>query len=82
MDVTDKHDNAEPIVEESLASGVEEAMTEERAPWLAPYRWQPGQSGNPSGRPREAQAVAQQSAQLVGEGSLLGGLSTIFEARD
>lgn len=29
-----------------------------RAPWLAPHRWQPGQSGNPSGRPRESGSLA------------------------
>jgi len=27
-------------------------------PWLAQYRWQPGQSGNPSGRPRESGSLA------------------------
>lgn len=58
MDVTDKCDNTEPIAEESPASGVEETVTGERAPWLAPYRWQPGQSGNPSGRPRESGSLA------------------------
>jgi hypothetical protein len=32
--------------------------TGERAPWLAPYRWQPGVSGNPTGRPRESGSLA------------------------
>ncbi|NOT01718.1 MAG: hypothetical protein HOP29_13935 [Phycisphaerales bacterium] len=27
-------------------------------PWLAAHRWKPGQSGNPSGRPREAGSLA------------------------
>ncbi len=30
----------------------------ERAPWLAPHRWQPGQSGNPTGRPRESGSLS------------------------
>ncbi len=30
----------------------------ERAPWLGPHRWKPGQSGNPSGRPRESGSLA------------------------
>lgn len=25
----------------------------DKKPWLAPYRWQKGQSGNPGGRPRQ-----------------------------
>lgn len=29
-----------------------------QAPWLAQYRWQPGESGNPSGRPRESGSLA------------------------
>lgn len=29
-----------------------------RAPHLVPHRWQPGQSGNPSGRPRESGSLA------------------------
>ncbi len=67
MDVTNERDNAEPIADlsavpaqagESPAPAVEEATSEERAPWLVPYRWQPGQSGNPSGRPRESGSLA------------------------
>ena len=50
MDVTNERDNAEPIAEG--------AASEERAPWLAPHRWKPGQSGNPSGRPRESGSLA------------------------
>jgi len=33
-------------------------QAEKRAPWLAPYRWPPGQSGNPTGRPRESGSLA------------------------
>jgi len=36
----------------------EEAASGERAPWLAQHRWKPGQSGNPSGRPRESGSLA------------------------
>ncbi len=66
MDVTDKRDNIELIADvsavpaqagESPAPIAEEAP-EGRAPWLAQYRWQPGQSGNPSGRPRESGSLA------------------------
>lgn len=30
----------------------------DRVPWLAKYRWKPGQSGNPKGRPRESGSLA------------------------
>jgi hypothetical protein len=30
----------------------------EVAPWLAQHRWKPGQSGNPSGRPRESGSLS------------------------
>jgi len=53
----DERNNAGPIAEESPASS-EGATSGERAPWLAPHRWQPGQSGNPSGRPRESGSLA------------------------
>ena len=56
-DVTDEHDNAEPIAEESLALS-DAATNGERAPWLAPHRWKPGQSGNLTGRPRESGSLA------------------------
>ncbi len=56
--MTNERDNALPITEESPAPAVEETTSGERAPWLAPYRWQPGQSGNPSGRPRESGSLA------------------------
>jgi hypothetical protein len=49
--------NAETTAEASPEC-VDEATTDERAPWLAPYRWKPGQSGNPSGRPRESGSLA------------------------
>lgn len=55
--MTDERDNAEPIAEESPAFS-EETTSEERAPWLAAHRWKPGQSGNPSGRPRESGSLA------------------------
>ena len=55
--MTDEHNNIEPIDEESLecAEGTTNAG---RAPWLAQYRWKPGESGNPSGRPRETGSLA------------------------
>ncbi len=56
--MTDEHENIEPIIEESPAPATEEATSGERAPWLAPHRWKPGQSGNPSGRPRESGSLA------------------------
>ncbi len=74
MDVNDERDNAEPIADLSAvpaqagelpapaAEGdclsADTATSGKRAPWLAPYRWQPGQSGNPSGRPRESGSLA------------------------
>ena len=36
----------------------DESADGQRAPWLAPYRWAPGVSGNPSGRPRESGSLA------------------------
>ena len=54
--MTDKRESAEPNRETSLAD--EAASSGERAPWLEQYRWQPGQSGNPSGRPRESGSLA------------------------
>ena len=68
--MTDKRNSAEPITEESPAPVVEEAPNNMPAPageqsskhdsipWLAPYRWAPGISGNPSGRPRESGSLA------------------------
>ncbi len=58
MIVTDERDNPEPIAEESPAPTAEEVISGGRAPWLAPHRWKPGQSGNPSGRPRESGSLA------------------------
>ena len=46
-----ERDTAGPVAEESPAPTAEEATNEVRAPWLAPRRWKPGQSGNPKGRP-------------------------------
>lgn len=57
-DMADEHDNAEPIDEASPAPAVEEAAEDLRSPWLTPYRWKTGQSGNPSGRPRESGSLA------------------------
>ena len=57
MDVTDERENPEPVAEEPPASS-DGTASGERAPWLAPYRWTPGQSGNPSGRPRESGSLA------------------------
>jgi len=63
-DPTIERDDAEAAAEESVAPPVNadaqasERPTGERAPWLAQYRWQPGQSGNPSGRPRESGSLA------------------------
>jgi len=57
MDMADECNNAEPIAEESLAPS-DAATNGERAPWLTPHRWKPGQSGNPSGRPRESGSLA------------------------
>ncbi len=56
--MTDDRDSVEPITEESPAPIVEEAPSGDRAPWLAPYRWAPGESGNPRGRPRESGSLA------------------------
>lgn len=63
--MTNERDNAKPIAEESPAPATPEACLSadtatsgERAPWLAPHRWKPGQSGNPSGRPRESGSLA------------------------
>ncbi len=56
--MTNDRDSTEPIAEESPAPVAEEATNGGRAPWLAPHRWKPGQSGNPSGRPRESGSLA------------------------
>ncbi len=63
--MTDKRDNIEPIAGMSPvpehageSPAAEEETSDGRAPWLAQYRWQPGQSGNPSGRPRESGSLA------------------------
>ena len=66
--MTDERGVSETITETLPASAVpsacleahvrEEATSGEPAPWLAPHRWQPGQSGNPSGRPQESGSLA------------------------
>ena len=66
MAMTDEPDNAEVITDLSAGptqAGVTPASTEgaisaERAPWLAQYQWKPGQSGNPTGRPRDSGSLA------------------------
>jgi len=55
--MTDEHDNTEPSAEEPPAPS-EEATSAEPGSWLVPHRWKPGQSGNPSGRPRESGSLA------------------------
>ncbi len=57
MNRTDEQDNSEFSIAESPAP-TEETANGERAPWLAQYRWKQGQSGNPSGRPRESGSLA------------------------
>ena len=55
--MTDEQDNTGPIAEEPPPSPAE-ASRATPAPWLAPHRWKPGQSGNPTGRPRESGSLA------------------------
>ena len=55
--MNEERDYAEPNAAETPAP-IEEATSGERAPWLAPHRWKPGQSGNPTGRPRESGSLA------------------------
>ena len=54
--MTDEHKNTEPVA--ATSSDSEAASSEGRAAWLKPYRWQPGQSGNPTGRPKESGSLA------------------------
>lgn len=49
-------DNVEPIVE--APPSTPEGSNGSKAPWLAPYQWKRGESGNPSGRPRESGSLA------------------------
>ncbi len=55
--MSDEPKNPETIVPELLASEVSEKPLKD-PPWLKPHRWQPGQSGNPSGRPKESGSLA------------------------
>ena len=55
--MTDERETAEPVTEESTVS-YDDTTNGERAPWLTAHRWKPGQSGNPSGRPRESGSLA------------------------
>lgn len=56
-DNSGKQDKGEQIDKRSTAASPEETG-DGCAPWLAPHRWKPGQSGNPSGRPRESGSLA------------------------
>jgi len=55
--MTEETNHPEPLSESTLALS-EGSTSGERAPWLASHRWKPGQSGNPSGRPRESGSLA------------------------
>lgn len=55
--MTDECNNIEPVTPER-PTPADEPAPEERVPWLTPHRWKPGQSGNPSGRPRESGSLA------------------------
>lgn len=50
-------DTTKPIAD-MTPSSTDEKTKGERSPWLEPYRWKPGESGNPSGRPRESGSLA------------------------
>lgn len=55
--MTGECEQIETVISESPAS-TEDAAPAERVPWLTPYRWKPGQSGNPNGRPRDTGSLA------------------------
>jgi hypothetical protein len=55
--MTEQQDSTEPIADEMEACD-QQPTSGDRVPWLAPYRWQPGESGNPTGRPRESGSLA------------------------
>lgn len=55
--MTNEPDITEPTTAEASPTPPEET-NDPRAPWLTPYRWKPGESGNPTGRPRESGSLA------------------------
>lgn len=54
--MVDKQNKPEPPT--NAAPSASEASDSSKAPWLAPYQWKRGESGNPSGRPRESGSLA------------------------
>ncbi len=54
--MTDEHDKVEVTTDSSAA--ITDQAKVGRAPWLAPYRFKPGESGNPTGRPKESGSLA------------------------
>ena len=57
-DVTNADRTAEQQSNDAVPASANDETNEPRAPWLAPYRWKPGESGNPAGRPRESGSLA------------------------
>ncbi len=55
--MTNESDSIETTAQD-LPVPIEAPTNGERAPWLAPHRWPPGQSGNPTGRPRESGSLS------------------------
>lgn len=56
--MTDEQNNIQPSADEPTAASTEDAADGNGPSWLVPHRWKPGQSGNPSGRPRESGSLA------------------------
>jgi hypothetical protein len=63
--MTNESDSIETIAQDLAASvhapieaPVHAPAQGESAPWLAQHRWKPGQSGNPTGRPRESGSLS------------------------
>lgn len=44
--------------------------------WLEPYKWQPGQSGNPNGRPRSTVEMKQKASTYTDDAVELMGMAT------